>query len=522
MIDCSRNGVYTLETLKKMFVLLAKMGYDSVQLYLEDVYSLDGAPYFGYLRGRYSAEDLKELDCCARLCGLQLIPCIQTLAHLSGLTRWPQYGDCTDTADILLVGEEKTYVLLDKMFSACASCFTSRRINIGMDEAHMVGLGNYLDRCGYENRFEILLKHLRRVSAIAERYGFSPMMWSDMFFRLANAGEYKDAGNSVPPKVMRCIPENITLIYWDYYSKDKDHYNRMFRAHRQFDRPVVFAGGAWSWSGFVPANRFSILANEAAIRSCLENGISDVLITCWKDDGAECSLFASLPALFAAAQFVRGNFDLKDIAERFSSFIGISWETFLVLDELDLHAGELCNPSKYMLYSDLFLGFLDRTVIGEDGARYAEIRAKLKDGAENRKYGYIFRTLMALCEVLEIKLSLGLRTREICCSVEKKGLDSLIFDYRELERRIVRFYRVFRAQWDRECRDSGFEHHDIRLGGLLCRVRHCCEILTEYRKGTRASIPALEEAILPYGDRKDGEKLVYNDWLFTALVKPRG
>ena len=37
MIDCSRNGVYQVATLKKLFLLLAKMGYNYVQLYTEDV-----------------------------------------------------------------------------------------------------------------------------------------------------------------------------------------------------------------------------------------------------------------------------------------------------------------------------------------------------------------------------------------------------------------------------------------------------------------------------------------------------
>ena len=521
MIDCSRDGVYRPETLKTLFRLLAQMGYDYVELYTEDVYSVEGEPYFGYLRGRYSAEELKDLDACARENGLELVPCIQTLAHLSGLTRWAQYGDITDTGDILLAGDERTYALIDKMFAACAACFKSRRINIGMDEAHMVGLGKYLDRHGYEDRFSILLRHLRRVAAIAEKYGFYPMMWSDMFFRLANGGEYFCTDGTIPQEVRDLVPKNVSLIYWDYYSTDKAHYDRMIRAHRQFDNPIVFAGGAWSWSGFTPANRFSIRANEAAIRSCLENGVKDILITCWKDDCAECSLFASLPAFFAAAQFARGNFDRADIERKFLARYGVAFETFLALDELDLSSGELANPSKYMLYSDPFFGILDRTVIGKDGAVYAQIRAKLALGAKNRTFGYIFRTLMSLCDVLEYKLTLGLRTREVYRTGDRAALDALISDYRTTETRVRAFYRAFRAQWDRECRENGFENHDIRLGGLVCRLRHCRTLLEEYRDGKRTRIPALEEDILPFGDAKDGQPVVYNDWLYLSIVKPR-
>ena len=110
MIDCSRDAVYSVEALKRYFALLHGMGYTYVQLYMEDVYAPDGEPYFGYLRGRYTKAELKELDAAARENGLELVPCIQTLAHLGGIARWQTYRDsCIDLDDILLVGEERPY-----------------------------------------------------------------------------------------------------------------------------------------------------------------------------------------------------------------------------------------------------------------------------------------------------------------------------------------------------------------------------------------------------------------------------
>ena len=44
------------------------------------------------------------------------------------------------------------------------------------------------------------------------------MMWSDMFFRLANHGNYYvEEGKEVPiEEVAKLVPENVDLIYWDY------------------------------------------------------------------------------------------------------------------------------------------------------------------------------------------------------------------------------------------------------------------------------------------------------------------
>ena len=43
--------------------------------------------------------ELKELDRFASENGLELIPCIQTLAHLGGITRWDEYKPYTNIDD---------------------------------------------------------------------------------------------------------------------------------------------------------------------------------------------------------------------------------------------------------------------------------------------------------------------------------------------------------------------------------------------------------------------------------------
>ena len=62
-----------------------------------------------------------------------------------------------------------------------------------MDEAWDIGLGKYLADNGYRRRFDILSEHLKRVVEITKKLGLSPMIWSDMYFRLGSkTGEYYD------------------------------------------------------------------------------------------------------------------------------------------------------------------------------------------------------------------------------------------------------------------------------------------------------------------------------------------
>ena len=170
MIDCSRNAVMTIPELKKFITVLGKMGYNQVQLYMEDTYEVEGYDKFGYLRGKYSKEELKELDDFAFGLGIELVPNIQTLAHMTAYARW--CSEIIDIDDIMLVGDDRVYAFVDAMMASLRECFRTENIHIGMDEAHNLGRGKYLDKNGLEDHAEIMKKHLDRVLALAEKYGF--------------------------------------------------------------------------------------------------------------------------------------------------------------------------------------------------------------------------------------------------------------------------------------------------------------------------------------------------------------
>ena len=194
---------------------MADLGYNTLMLYTEDTYEVDNQPYFGYLRGRYSQKELREIDDYAFEKGIEFIPAIQTLAHLNSIFRWPAYSKINDCHDILLAGDDKTYQLIEDIFATLEKTLRTRTVNIGMDEAHMLGRGVYQDKHGFENRFDILLNHLKKVALIAEKHGFECIMWGDMFFRLLGGGYYSDG--AVPESVKEMIHDNVNLIYWDYY-----------------------------------------------------------------------------------------------------------------------------------------------------------------------------------------------------------------------------------------------------------------------------------------------------------------
>jgi len=520
MIDMSRCAVMSVEGLKRFLSLLKKMGYNCVMLYTEDTYEVDGEPYFGYMRGRYTKEELKEIDAFTASIGMELIPCIQTLAHVAAIFRWGTYGNYPrDCDDILLTDDERTYELIERMFATLSECISSRRIHVGMDEAHMLGRGKHLDLHGYETTNSIMKRHLARVCEIAKKYGYEVMLWSDMFFRPWNNGKYTIPKREVPREVIESLPRKVIPVYWDYYRTDEAIYNDMIENHKQLSKNIWFAGGAWCWSGMIPFNRFTLESMIPALNACMKHGIQNVIMTMWGDDGGECSHFSQLPSLFYLAEYAKGNTDEALIKKKFKRLIGIDYDEFMSIDspnDVMEYMGRPRNPSKYMLYSDYFNGFLDYTVSDGIGEKYAVCAEKLHATAKkSRRYGYVFDSAAKLCDVLTVKYELGVRTRRAYEAKDMEMLRSLAEnEYVKVAKLIDIYARSFERQWFVDNKPYGFDIEDIRLGGLIRRTDACRRRILDYVNGRIDRIVELEEKLLPYGEK--GETIGFNNALSSA------
>lgn len=512
MIDCSRNAVRTVSTVKKLVDIMSVMGYNTLMLYTEDTYEIKERPYFGYLRGRYSNEEIKDIDKYCRERNIELIPCIQTLAHLNGMIRWKEFEDIVDCNDILLAGEEKTYELIDDMLRTVSETFTTKNIHIGMDEAWMLGMGNYIRKNRYTDPKNIMTEHMKRVSDIAGKYGLKPLIWSDMLFYMN-----ENAANTV-------IPENITPVYWDYYSIDKSHYDARIKEHKKFGRPFWYAGGLWTWTGFTPHNMYSIRECKAAVSSCGENGVENIFFTMWGDNGAETSLFSVLPSMYSAVCFTKGITDKKQIKQGFKELTGIEFDDFCLLDIPDItnnpdNYDKIVSPDKYMLYNDYFLGIYDSITDGSKNKIYRNTAKSLEKLTRNSEYGYLFKTVQSLCNVLSVKNDLGIRTRQAYKKGDREALRILVDEYIKTEKSIIKFYEDFKTQWHKENKPFGFEVQDMRIGGLIQRTKACIERLNSYIIGDIDCIEELEEKILDPECKKTSVKREISEDSFRVWSK---
>ncbi len=501
MSDCSRNAVYNMDGAKRMIRYLALMGFTSFMLYTEDTYEVPEYPFFGYLRGRFTQDELKELDAYALCFGIEMIPCMQVLAHLEGTLRWPAFKNIIDTGNILLVGEEKTYDFIEAMIKSCRDCFHTDRIHIGMDEAHLMGAGSYMKKNGYRNKNEIFLEHLDRVVKICEKYNFKPMIWSDMFFRIEFHKYYVDEGE-ISKKVIDLVPENVGLVYWDYYTKDEKTFRHMMHCHKQFKNPTYFAGGAWKWGAINPRNYYSLMVNDLHLKVAKEENIPMVIATAWGDNGAEASNFSIMPTLQQYAEYCYANGeDRAWLKKRFAETFQVDFDDFLLIDSPNLlsdvdRTERRDITGKDMLYNDPLGGWIDCRIKPQHKDEYAEMAEQLSKIPEG-KFSYIFKASEALCRALTHKATLSLDIRNAYHAKDNDTLKTIAEERIPATIEAVNAYIVAaRNEWYYDNKTFGFDVIELRLGGLKERLNTAKLTLENYLKGDLEKIEQLEETLL--------------------------
>ena len=527
MVDNSRNAVFNIPTAKQMIRFLAMMGYDSMMLYTEDTFEIPEYKYFGHMRGRFTASELRELDAYAASFGIELIPCVQTLAHLTTALKWPDFDGYKDTEDILMVGDERTYKFVEAVIKQCRACFSSDKINVCMDEAFMLGRGGYLSKNGYRKPSEIILEHLERVVEICKKEGYTPMMWSDMFFRAQFNGSYYIKNGSLSNKTVDGIPDGVKLIYWDYYAEDRETLRNMIDYHLQYKGDTVFADSARTWYGFAPNNSYSMYKAKIHLEECEAKGIDKIIVTVWGDDGNESSRFSILSSLiYFSERCYGGEPESERLDRRSRECFSLGFDDLLAFDTPDVIPGPdgVCHryssSSKWLLYNDPLERLLDRHVI-RDSAReaYVEKEQRLMALAENERFGYAYEMLGKLCRVLSVKYDLGVRLSDAYGANDRETMRKIAYEELPwLEREIKEFDDIFRRQWYKENKPFGFSLHEIRIGGLIERLRSTRLRLEAYLEGNITVVEELECEALPLKPHSDGRYIDCGIWKKTVLA----
>lgn len=489
-LDVSRNAVMKVEKVKEYIDILASLGFDSMMLYMEDTFEIPGYKYFGYRRGRYTLNELKEIDDYGYEMGVEIVPSIQTLGHLAQYLRWREADNIKENENVLLCGEDKTYEFIDSTLRTISEALRSRRINIGCDEASGVGCGNYLIKNPYRDKFEIITEHLNKVYTICKKYGFNPMICGDLY--LAHFGEsYYDFNTVIKEEEVKDIPD-ADILYWDYYHDDVKDFNHFLSLHKKLNKNIIYYGGIWTWCGILPNPSHSLRTMEPALSAMLENNIREVWAATYGDDGTETNMFFAVPSLsiFSEKCFKGLECTREDIEDMSEFITGVKQECFYALSEFHYPFIEKIEKKEYiwpnymgkkLFYTDVLYNFANTYDFKEIREHNLKGYEAIKKAGKGTKWEIYFDYARLAYEIVlnkidiitEIRSSYDSRDFAKLNKIAEKDIPSLIEKYDMI-------HDISEKLWITTNKVFGWEELDGRFGTIKARLQYAIRTVKNF------------------------------------------
>ena len=271
MLDVSRGKVPTIESLKELIVLLSEHKINVFQLYVEHTYYFPSHPHIGENSGRLTADQIRDLDSFCEGWGVDLQPNIQTFSHFHQILRLPEYYHLAENDGLwtLAPGKEGSYELLDSMLADFIPAFSSKTVNINMDEAYDIGTGYSQTECEGLGKGQVYLNHILKVYQQVKSLGVETVqLWGEMINKY--------------PELLEQAPDDLIFMDW-HYNPDTEYPSLV--NFRNSNRSYWVAPGVSSWNSIFPRieNAYINITNLA--KQGLANGASGLLLTDWGDYG---------------------------------------------------------------------------------------------------------------------------------------------------------------------------------------------------------------------------------------------
>ena len=521
-LDASRNGVMKVEQVKKFIAYLGTMGFNTLYLYTEDTYEVEDLAYFGYLRGAYTKEEIKEIVSFSKEFGVEVVPSIQTLAHLTQFLKWYPVHDIMDDQNTLLIGNEKTYEAIEKMIVSCLEMYDTKKIHLGMDEAYQAGLGRYLELNGYTSRVDLMIHHINRVMAIVEKYDLEPIIWSDFIYKLLdkNNGTWLyDVQADIDDVKAKELPNHLTYVHWDYGGEDVAKYETVIDNHLKFCdlEHYVLAGGAHIWNRLAPNHGKSINTIKASIEACRNKQVKSVMLTTWGDDGQETDHWHSFVSAVNYVEAIYSTIDEAQVKVIYETLFGentyelmSSLQGFDEVESVTATNSNMTNISKLLLWQDPILGIYDyhvekhNEVPGHSLHHYYEMLshkiATMPDSSAGEPFNLIQKHYKYLAAVLSLKADLGVRLRTYYLDQDNQKLSELLeTDLPELIALVKEVKMTHYRLWHNTYKANGWEVIEHRYAILNSRLETLEMKIQLYLMGENVFEELLEER-LPFSD----------------------
>jgi hypothetical protein len=272
MLDISRDKVPTLETLRDLIDRLASWKVNQVQLYMEHTFAYRDHQEVWGEAGALTAEDVRGLDAFCRERHVELVPNQNCLGHMDRWLRHDRYRPLAIAPDgftdmrgrqhhptTVQPAASESIELFDSLLQELLPNFTSRRVNVGLDEPWELTpdrIGDYVE-------------HLRLLRALPVLDGREMVVWGDIL--------------AMHPDVLAALPDGVTVCEWGYEANHP--FAERCETLAKTGKPFWTAPGTSAWLT-IAGRTSNMRGNIASAATALTDfGGLGLLNTDWGDRG---------------------------------------------------------------------------------------------------------------------------------------------------------------------------------------------------------------------------------------------
>jgi hypothetical protein len=269
--DITRGPSPTPATLQREVDLSALLRMNLFTYYLEHQYAFSKHPLIGPKDGSLKPEELKALVDYAADRGIEVIGNQQSFGHFGAILQHEEYKALRETPDILNPTSERTYRLLDDLYSEQAPLLKSKFFNVCCDETDGLGTGPSKQLAQKIGVGGVYTRHIRRLHDLVEdKYGKRMMMWGDIILN--------------HPSNLADIPKDTIMLSWGYDARDSFEAQITPFAKSGFE--FFVCPGVSCWNRVLPDFQVSVTNIANFVRDGVKQDALGMINTTWDDSGS--------------------------------------------------------------------------------------------------------------------------------------------------------------------------------------------------------------------------------------------
>ncbi|MDA0906120.1 MAG: beta-N-acetylhexosaminidase, partial [Verrucomicrobia bacterium] len=300
MLDISRCKVPTMEELFRLIDLLALIGYNELQLYIEHTFRFRDHEAVWKDASPLSGEEIRQLDQYCQERFIELVPNLNSFGHFERWLRHPAYRHMAECPDgfvretpyikrdhgTTLKPNQQSLDFIDSLYEEYLPNFSSREFNVGLDEPWELGQGWSRQEVENRGKGKVYLRHLEGIRKLVEKHGKHMQFWSDVLLE--------------DPENAKLLDKHASPIIWGY--EPTHPFEEQAAAIARCGLEFCLAPGTGTWKSFTgrwPVAKKNI---ELACNQSQKHGAEGILLTSWGDCGNHQPWPTMYPGMLHGAQ----------------------------------------------------------------------------------------------------------------------------------------------------------------------------------------------------------------------------